>query len=140
MSLANCPRCGRLFSRQLRNICPQCQEGIEKEYEVCVAYLKENKNCTQHQLSEATGVTTRQITQFIREGRLSMEGMPNMSYPCESCGQPIREGQICESCRAKLQKDMRNALTRPSALESNPAQDNRTGNAYQINNRLKDRL
>jgi flagellar operon protein (TIGR03826 family) len=139
MNLANCPRCGKLFSRQLRNFCPQCLAGIEKEYQTCVAYLKENGNSTQHQLSAETGVSTRQITQFIREGRISMEGMPNMSYPCESCGQPIREGQLCGSCIGKLQRDMRNAQTKPTTSSSHTAQGNRVAGAYQIGDRLKPR-
>ena len=31
-----------------------------------------------------------------------------MSYPCEVCGTSIRENTICESCRSKLVKDVRN--------------------------------
>jgi flagellar operon protein (TIGR03826 family) len=139
MNLANCPRCGKLFSRQARHICPQCVAAIEKEYEACATYLKENKNCTMHDLSEATGVHTRQIKDFIREGRISMIGVPNMSYPCDSCEQPIREGHLCESCRAKLQRDMKLAQSQASAATANQTQGNSSSGAYQIGNRLKDR-
>ncbi|TJY41944.1 flagellar protein [Cohnella pontilimi] len=138
MNLANCPRCGKLFSRQARNVCPNCIATMEKEYETCVAYLKENKHhCTMHDLSEATGVSVRQIKEFIREGRISMDGAPNMSYPCDSCEQPIREGHLCENCKADLQKQMK--LAESLSKGSPQQQANAAGGAYQIGNRFKER-
>lgn len=109
IGLDNCPRCGRLYARGLREMCPACVRVIEEEYERCVKYLRENRGATIHELSEAVNVTVRQITKFIREGRISLLDAPNMSYPCEVCGFLIREGGLCDACRQRLAKDMRNA-------------------------------
>lgn len=62
-----------------------------------------------HELSEETKVSPRQITQFIREGRISIYQAPNLTYDCEVCGNPIREGHMCESCRNRLVRQIQEA-------------------------------
>lgn len=107
MNLDYCPRCGKLYAKGLRDICPNCVKEIEQEYELCVEYLKKNRHFNIQQLSEATGVSVRQITRFIREGRIGIASLPNMTYGCESCGAPIREGNMCPNCVRKLAKEIK---------------------------------
>ncbi|MCM3079647.1 TIGR03826 family flagellar region protein [Brevibacillus invocatus] len=106
--LANCSRCDALFVRVARDICPKCFQEVEKEYELCSRFLRkrENRGSNIHQVSEATGVSVKQITKFIKEGRISVEGNPELGYPCESCGFLIRTGNICESCIRGLKHDI----------------------------------
>lgn len=106
----NCPRCGKLFIKNVRGICQNCIKEIEIEYERCVKHIRENKGIHMHELSEATEVSVKQITTFIREGRISIANAPNMTYPCEVCGIPIREGHMCDSCRTRLTKDLHQAV------------------------------
>lgn len=106
LNVANCPRCGRVFAKGINEVCRSCMKVIEKEYERCAQYLRENKGCNIHELSEETEVSIRQITKFIREGRISLMDFPNMGFPCESCGVMIREGNLCGSCRSKLSKEI----------------------------------
>ncbi|GKU76828.1 TIGR03826 family flagellar region protein [Paenibacillus sp. L3-i20] len=105
MNLDNCPRCGKLFAKNFRDVCPVCIREIDNEYQLCADYLRKYKGAIIGELSDQTGVSIKQITKFIREGRISMVNAPNMSYACESCGIPIRESHICESCRKRLLKD-----------------------------------
>ncbi|WP_168123433.1 TIGR03826 family flagellar region protein [Paenibacillus sp. HB172176] len=105
MNLDNCPRCGKLFAKNFRDVCPACIREIDNEYQRCADYLREYKGAIISELSEATNVSIKQITKFIREGRISMMNAPNLSYPCESCGTFIRENHICDACRARLMKD-----------------------------------
>ncbi|NEU26067.1 flagellar protein [Paenibacillus polymyxa] len=114
MNLDNCPRCGKLFIKNVRGICQNCIKEIEIEYEKCVKHIRENKGIHMHELSEATGVSVKQITTFIREGRISIANAPNMTYPCEVCGIPIREGHMCDSCRTRLTKDLNQAVRESS--------------------------
>ncbi|GAV12428.1 flagellar protein [Paenibacillus sp. chi10] len=106
MELSNCLRCGVLFAKAFRDLCPNCLKEIEQEYERCAAYLREARQATMHELSEATEVSVRQITRFIKEGRISIYQAPNLTYECEICSQPIREGNMCESCRTRLVKEL----------------------------------
>lgn len=106
LNIANCPKCGKIFAKGIHNICPACVKQIEEEYEVCLKYLRDNRGATIADLSESTKVSIRQITKFIREGRISLLDAPNLTYPCEMCGILIREGHICEGCRKRLAKDV----------------------------------
>lgn len=106
MNIDNCPRCGKLYAVNIRELCPNCMQDIEKAYEVCVQYLRDNKGANIQELSEATEVSIRQITKFIREGRISIANAPNMMYPCEVCGTLIREGHMCDYCRVRLRKEL----------------------------------
>src|SRR5690554_2211216 len=108
MNIVNCPRCGKIFARGIREICPACTKDIELEYETCVKYLRENKGATIHDVSNETKVSVKQITKFLKEGRISLYNMPNLGYPCEVCGIMVREGGMCDDCRKRLAKDVNN--------------------------------
>ncbi|MCQ4088150.1 TIGR03826 family flagellar region protein [Saccharibacillus sp. JS10] len=132
MNLANCPRCGKVFVMNFKGICANCSKDIENEYEACVKYLRDNKGASMQELSEATEVSVRQITTFIREGRISTDSAPNLSYACEVCGTFIHEGNMCDSCRSKLAGDLRQA-----AKETPQAQQKNSGGAYKTVDRLR---
>jgi len=131
MNLDYCPRCGKLYAKGYRDICPNCIKEIEEEYQRCVEYLKEHRHINIQQLSEATGVSVRQITRFIREGRISISAFPNMYYGCESCGAPIREGNMCPKCVRKLANEIKAQQAVDERLKAD-TQSDRLG-TYQIN-------
>jgi flagellar operon protein TIGR03826 len=141
MNLDNCPRCGKLFAKNFRDVCPVCIREIDKEYELCANYLREHKGAIISELSDQTGVSIKQITKFIREGRISMMNAPNLSYPCESCGVLIRENHLCDACRTRLTKDTRRALQSGQPDKQSPSseqQKNHDG-AYRGISQYKDR-
>ncbi|MFX3631590.1 MAG: TIGR03826 family flagellar region protein [Candidatus Pristimantibacillus sp.] len=135
MDLDNCPRCGKLFAKNFRDACPSCIREIDKEYEACSTYLRVNKGAMINDLSEETGVSIKQITKFIREGRISLLNAPNLSYPCEVCGTLIRESHICGSCRTRFVKDA-NKLNSTYASKQD---DSKTSSSAQNAYRIKDR-
>lgn len=107
MNLSNCPQCGKVYVLNSYSLCPSCLREVEDQYRKCADYLRKNRECTLHELSEGTGVSVRLITRFIREGRIAAKDAPNVLTPCESCGELIREGTLCAACRSKLSKDVR---------------------------------
>ncbi|GAB7389200.1 membrane protein [Bacillaceae bacterium] len=131
-NLDNCPRCGKVFVKGMRDVCPQCYEEIEAEYEKCVAFLrqKENRNANIDDLSKGTGVSVKQIIQFIRQGRISIADLPNMGIPCESCGKPIKQGRLCADCSNRLYKTFQEAYEQ--ALEKKPEEDSGRSQGYQV--------
>ncbi|MHC0038165.1 TIGR03826 family flagellar region protein [Pseudoneobacillus sp. C159] len=100
-NLGNCIRCGKLFLK-FRDICPDCFQKQEDDYEKVSGYLRKHRTATISQVNEDTGVTITQIRQFILAGRISVTDLPNLSYPCESCGNLIREGKRCLSCHQTI--------------------------------------
>ncbi|KAA8785569.1 flagellar protein [Paenibacillus polysaccharolyticus] len=119
MNLGNCPRCGKLYALNFRDVCSNCIKEMEQEYQICVDYLRENKGANIQELSDATEVSIKTITKFIREGRISIENAPNMMYPCEVCGMLIREGHMCDSCRTRLTKDLAGAAREVGQKDNN---------------------
>lgn len=132
MNLVYCPRCNKLFAKGFRDVCNACHLELEQEYERCIEYLRKNRGLNIQQLSDETEISIKQITRWVREGRISLKDAPNMSYPCEVCGTLIRESSMCESCRTRLQKDFRNAQASTAAAAAEP-QEHRSFGAYQIN-------
>lgn len=107
-NLANCPRCGALFVKSLRPICQDCHKEIEEMFQKVYTYIRqrENRMATMSQVVEATGVSVEDITRFIKEGRLHLRHLPNMEYPCESCGRGIREGRLCRECQKEIEQEL----------------------------------
>ncbi|MFD2615550.1 flagellar protein [Paenibacillus gansuensis] len=109
LNVANCPKCGKIYTRNIREVCNNCYKEVELMYEKCLKYLREYRKCTLQELSDATEVSTGQIIKFIREGRISVVLAPNLAFPCEMCGDNIQVGTICENCRKKLAKELNSA-------------------------------
>lgn len=130
LRVQNCPRCGRVFVPAMHDVCQNCVKEIEEEYEKCYKYLRENRECTIYELSDATGVSIRQISRFIREGRLSLKDAPNMAYPCESCGTLIQEHTLCPACRNKLAKEL--ARAQEQIMQKSHAARTQPTEIYQI--------
>lgn len=134
VKLEYCPRCDKLFAKGFNDICQACIKEIDQEYERCAEYLKKNRGLTMQQLSEATEVSVRQITRFVREGRISISSLPNMSYGCDTCGVPIREGHMCINCKQRLASDIKQQQTIDARTRTQEEQQG-SGGAYQIRDR-----
>jgi len=137
LNVMNCTRCGKVCVRSLSGICPACQKELESQYEICLQYLRENRGITLQELSDATEVPVKQIIRFIREGRISLVNAPNLTYPCEVCGTPIREQTLCPSCRQRLRHDFNQAQQEEKRKEE--ARQQQDGASYQIKDRLRNR-
>lgn len=106
--LANCPKCGELFMKGIRTVCQACYEEEEEQYETVYAFIrnKKNRSATMNEICEKTGVAEKTINRFVKEGRIRIADFPNLTYPCDSCGKPIREGKLCRDCRGNFQKSL----------------------------------
>lgn len=137
-SLDNCPRCGKVFVKGIQAICPACNKEVEVEYEKCAEFLRqeENRGCSTNELSDGTGVSVRQITQFIREGRISVKNHPNLGLPCEACGTLIQSGHLCNDCAKKFNKQMEGLFSNQNTETDEPQKDS-GGKGYQVRDVFK---
>jgi flagellar operon protein (TIGR03826 family) len=104
MGLANCPECGKLYVENAARVCPDCYRKQEEDAERVVEYLRDVEKATLEEIHEATGVKHKIILRLIRSGRIIGK---SISYPCESCGTPIAEGRLCDSCSKNILDQMR---------------------------------
>jgi len=105
LELRNCPVCGKVFVFVTRNLCPECAAKEEEEFRKVKDYLYEFPGATMEEISEKTGVSTKRILEFLREGRLILKKENvNILLRCEMCGAPILAGRLCEKCAGDMKK------------------------------------
>ncbi|MDR6549397.1 flagellar protein [Paenibacillus qinlingensis] len=107
LMVANCPRCGKVFQRNLRNQCMDCSTSMNDQLKHCVDYLRRNYRSSNEQVCAVTGVSSIQLQMWMKEGKLPLSDYPNLSYPCASCAEPIREHKLCVSCSTRITRDIR---------------------------------
>ncbi|GAB3056900.1 TIGR03826 family flagellar region protein [Virgibacillus ainsalahensis] len=106
--LANCSRCGNLFAKEIRVICPNCYKEEEIAFETVHRFLLQQKNreATIPEIVENTGVDEETIIKFVKEKRLHPSQFPKLTYPCEKCGTNITKGKLCNDCSKELRKEL----------------------------------
>ncbi|TRM10237.1 hypothetical protein FH966_00065 [Lentibacillus cibarius] len=107
--LANCSRCGTVFVKTARDICPSCYKEEEQAFQVVYRFLRkrENREATMNEIIKATGVEEALIIKFVKTGRLRTSEFPKLAYPCERCGVAIVRGRFCASCIEQLKNDLK---------------------------------
>ncbi|SDC38115.1 flagellar operon protein TIGR03826 [Paenibacillus sp. UNCCL117] len=129
LKVANCPSCGQVFQKNLRNLCQGCQRAVDADFTACSDYLRKAHKATTSELSEATGVSLRQIHAFIKENKLPATFYPGLTYPCSSCGAGVRKGHLCTSCSVRLTAEIRQMRDKEEKAKER-------GAGFQIRDRL----
>lgn len=105
----NCKICGRVFTSVINeDLCRNCREMEEKEFNRVKEYLYENPGATLTEIVTALGVSVKKIKKYLREGRLEILGEGgNIILECERCGKAIKTGRFCNECQRELSIDLR---------------------------------
>jgi flagellar operon protein (TIGR03826 family) len=113
MSLANCSRCGRVFSMVSgrRDVCPACVKEEEDNYKKIFHYLSTRPSATAQEIAQDTEVDIKEIYRYVRENRLRLV-QADTGLICESCGIPISQGKMCEKCIQKLSDELKQDVTK----------------------------
>lgn len=107
--LANCAKCGKVYVKTgIRELCYDCFREEEEAFEKVRRFInkRDNRTASMKEISEGTGVPEELILKFIKQGRLNIARLPNVGYPCETCGRIIRVGRICEQCARRISKEL----------------------------------
>lgn len=115
MNLRNCNRCGKVYVYDGFNICLDCRRAHEEDFKKVKEYLDEHPGATVVEVSEATGVETKKIIQFLKEGRLEIRDDKNIILTCERCQKPIRTGRFCDQCAVELQREINEIASKSQA-------------------------
>lgn len=106
--LGNCARCGVVFAKGIRDICPKCFREEEEAFQKVYRFLTKRKNreATLAEIVTATEVEEELIIKFMKQNRLRTSQFPKLAYPCEKCGTDIVEGRLCANCSTKIKTDL----------------------------------
>ena len=105
-NLVHCRRCRRVFIRVAKDVCPRCLQEIEKEFMLCHDFLRDHPGATVTEIHEGTGVSIKQIEEFVKEGRFQFARGGHLDYGCERCGRRIRKGRFCNQCNRELFQEL----------------------------------
>ena len=116
MNVRNCKNCGRLFNYIAGPpICPECKDQIEKKFQKAKEFVRNTAHATVAMVAEEVDVPEQQVKQWIREERLEFASDSMVMLNCESCGQPIRSGRFCDSCKNNLANGFKQSIAKPEA-------------------------
>jgi hypothetical protein len=115
MSIRNCPECGRLFEFVYKNLCPECNQKEEDDFDLVANYLKKNPGVGLDDISEATGVTVDTVIKMLKSGRLLSvcEGKNIALLTCGRCGKPIINGHYCQQCLELMSAALKGTAREP---------------------------
>lgn len=105
--LGNCARCGNVFVKNVRDICPACYREEEEDFQKVYKFItnRKNREAKMAEIVEATDVAEETIIKFLKQRRLRTSDFPQLGYPCEKCGANIVEGRLCEDCASFIQSE-----------------------------------
>ncbi len=135
--LVDCKRCGRVFIRVSKDICPRCLQEVEREFLLCHEYLRDHPGATVIEIHEATGVSVKQIEEFVKEGRFQFARGEHLDYGCERCGRRIRKGRYCDHCSKELFHELSQAIEPKPRKESDLPRPSGSRKGYVIWERRK---
>lgn len=136
MNVANCPRCGKIYMKNVRGLCPDCQRDDDQMYDKVYRYLRENPRSSVQQVAAATEVPEERVLAYLREGRIQSTESMHIDYPCERCGAMISAGRFCEKCSRDVQTSLQ-ALA--SQIQSSSQASDKDKKGYHMEDRLKKR-
>lgn len=127
VTIMNCKRCGRMFNRIRRDICPSCIEEEEVAFQTVRKYLREHRNASMPEVVGETGVSLDLVVEMIRDGRLILRDNPNLTYECERCGKPTQSGRYCAACTQELVAGLGGAAADLKKQQQQPKTNERGG-------------
>ncbi|RKD32325.1 TIGR03826 family flagellar region protein [Thermohalobacter berrensis] len=113
MNVRNCAKCGKIYAYDGFSLCPRCRRQEEEDFKKVKEYLYDNPGADIKEVSQETGVSTKKILRYLREGKLELKDESNFILDCERCGTPIKTGRYCDKCATELQKELKNAVSIP---------------------------
>lgn len=106
----NCKKCGRLFESFGKEICLYCYQKDEEDYQKVRLFLKEFPGSKITVVEEKTGVNSKTILRYLREGRIELFEATE-DFVCLKCKKPIRSGMYCESCYKSFKSDVKKTFS-----------------------------
>ena len=119
MSIANCPKCNKVFTKYADPLCSECMKEEENIFSGVKKYLQDNPGSSLGQVAIETGVSTKKIMRYLKEGRLIITNTEGIELTCISCGKRIFTGRYCDACVIKVNQevgDLFSSAKKPTAV------------------------
>lgn len=110
MEVKNCKECGRLYNYigGTKRLCPVCMGKLEDKFQEVKQFIEDNRSAPMNVVSQECDVSTKQLEQWIREERLTVDENSPLGVSCEKCGRSIKFGRLCDNCKKNLENVVSN--------------------------------
>ena len=115
MEMANCPKCGKLFSKTSSPLCVECSKVEEELFQKVKKYLEDNPNSSIQEISTANGISPKKVLRYLKEGRLEISNGLKGVLRCTQCGKSISSGRFCDKCIIDFNHEMDTAAAKRKA-------------------------
>ncbi|MGH2319172.1 flagellar protein [Planococcus sp. SE5232] len=118
--LDNCRICGTLFLKDYTDYCLDCYKKIEQDFKVVNDFLRieSNRFADIQEISRGTTISVKQISDFIRDGRIYADDFPNLGYPCKRCGKVIKRQILCDDCYEEFSAEINVTMKTDEFIEA----------------------
>ncbi|WP_276355897.1 hypothetical protein [Cohnella caldifontis] len=122
----HCPSCGKIYQKNMRNLCSDCSAMEDRDYRQLERALMRNRFLNTEEAAAAAEVPAEKIRGWIRSGKLRLGDYPNLADQCDLCKAPTRTGRLCLSCSNRIKNELAHALDQERKFKERM----RTANAY----------
>lgn len=128
MEFKTCNECGRVFQYMGigEMLCPVCKKQDEIDFDNVKDYLVSHPGALGEEVFEATKVPVTKIITWLREERLLVPNAKGIGLKCESCGEVINSGKLCQNCKRNLAMGYKEAPSHKSVAENGSDTFNKT--------------
>ena len=113
MEVKQCEFCRVPFQSAGNRVCNDCFKKLDEDFIMVREYLYEHDRAGIEEVSEATGVSRKNIMYLLKEERLIVgddDGSSGGILTCESCKKPINTGRICAGCKKEVLTAIRQSV------------------------------
>lgn len=121
MEVRTCDDCGRLLAGGVSELCPQCFESLETDFDRIRGLLDQHPGQSCSEIAEALDIKLRRVLRLVRSGRL--EGLQVTGLTCARCHKPIESGMFCPACVDTVRKELVVNMDSPLRIHRMPGPD-----------------
>ncbi len=106
--LANCKRCHGLFHKHVSEVCPDCFDQENREFQKLFRRLQASRDeggILIDDLAQEVGIPVAAIEAYYHDSRLGTAGI-FLKFKCRECGAIVdekgRKGRFCINCSEKV--------------------------------------
>jgi ribosomal protein L37E len=107
MALVICPRCKKLFDKEVSRVCTKCQPAENADYEKIRAVLDRSPQLNAEAAAAEAHVTVGCVMRMLEEGLIANVNLTE-HVKCGRCGAPAisMTKKLCQSCLDKLNAEV----------------------------------
>jgi predicted RNA-binding Zn-ribbon protein involved in translation (DUF1610 family) len=129
--IGNCPDCGRLYADNGLGMCRDCYRKEEENEAIVASFVRDHPGTSVRAIHEETGIKEKIIYRMIRNNRFVSD--VQISYPCESCGELIVKGRLCDKCSTNILKQVQDSEKKREPKKEEPGKKRDSRGMYTNN-------